>query len=244
MPIRRTLASAAVCAALAGSTALLAGQPQLPYKPSPGIVLNTPPVGVIAFLTEWDKAPRVKLNVAPEQGKIVVVKFSDWECPACKATSFAYKPTFDAYGAKVKYVERDFPLNAECNAHVGRTIPGHEASCLAAAAIRLTKTTAQRDALAKWLFDHQDSTPQAVTEAALTAGGVANLNQLYPTVLPGIRKDVEEGNALGVDSTPGYFINGVLVVGFTDGKLAPHYLLQPDLFDMAIQHELKKAGIK
>jgi protein-disulfide isomerase len=244
MQIRRLLSFAAAGAALAASTALWAGQPQLPYKPSPGIVLNTTPVGVIAFLAEWDKAPRIKLTVAPQPGKIVIVKFSDWECPACKATSIAYKPTFDAYGAKIKYVEKDYPLNSECNIHVQRTVGGHEASCVAAAAMRLARTKGQPDALAKWLFDHQDSTPQVVAQAALTVGGVTNLDQMYPTLLPGIRKDVEEGTAAGVDSTPGYFVNGVLVMGFTDGKLAPHFLLMPDLFDMAVQHELKKAGIK
>jgi protein-disulfide isomerase len=245
MQIRRLLSFAAAGAALAASTALLAGQPQLPYKPSPGVSLQTTPGGVIAFLAEWDKAPRLKPNVAPEAGKIVIVKFSDWECPMCKATAGAYKPTFDAHGARIKYVEKDYPLNSECNAQVTRTVGGHEASCLAAAAMRLARANkGQADALGKWIFDHQDSTPQAVAEAARTVGGVTNLSQLYPTVLPGIRKDVAEGTALGVDSTPGYFINGVLVVGFVDGKLTPHYVLMPDLFDMAVQHELKKAGIK
>ena len=245
MPIRRTLFSLAILGALGGSASLLLAQVKAPYTPSPGIQPVVPPVGVVAFLAAWDKEPRAKLNVAPVAGKIVIVKFSDWECPACKATSIAYKPTFDALGAKIKYVEKDYPLNSECNAHVTHTIPGHEASCVAAAAMRLARANGgNADGLGKWLFDNQDSSPAAVAMAAFNVGGVQNLSRMYATMLPAIKVDTDEGGALNLTGTPGYFVNGTLVMGFVDAKLDPSKLLLPDLFDAAVQHEIKKAGIK
>ena len=243
MPIRRSRCSLALLAALTGS-AVLAAQAQAPFKPSPGVTVTTPAGSVIAFLAAWDKEPRAALNVAPEAGKLVVVKFSDWECPACKTTALAYKPTFDALVSRIKYVEKDYPLNAECNAHVPRTIPGHEASCAAAAAMRLARASGDPEALGKWLFDNQEATPAAVAMAAFNVGGVQNFNRMYATALPAIKKDVAEGAALNLTGTPGYFINGVLVKGFFEGKLDPRYLLATDLFDAAVQHEIKKAGIR
>jgi protein-disulfide isomerase len=245
MHMPRALVSLALGASLAASAPLAARQVRAPYTPSPGVAVGTPVAGVIAFLAAWDKEPRVTVNVTPVNGKIVVLKFSDWECPACKATFMAYKPTFDALGAKIKYVEKDYPLNAECNAHVTRTIPGHEASCAAAAAMRLSRAGGgNADALAIWLFDNQEASPIAVAQAAFTVGGVQNFSRMYATALPGIKKDTDEGGALNLTGTPGYFVNGVLVKGFVDGQLDGSKLLMPDMFDAAVQHELKKAGIR
>ena len=224
---------------------MLSAQMKSPITPSPGVKSVVPPGGVIAFLTTWDKEPRAKLNVRSVAGKITIVKFSDWECPACKATAIAYKPTFDALGAKIQYVEKDYPLNHECNAYVQQTIPGHEASCMAAAAMRLARANrGNADALGSWLFANQDATPAAVAMAAFDVGGVRNLSSLYPTLLPAIRNDTDEGGALKLTGTPGYFINGAAVMGFDNGKLEPHNLLLPDLFDAAVQHEIQKAAIR
>jgi protein-disulfide isomerase len=53
-------------------------------------------------------------------------------------------------------------------------------------------------------------------------------------MLPGIRQDVSDGVALRIGSTPTYFVNGVRLAGN----------LQPQYFKLAIEHELKKAGVQ
>ena len=65
---------------------------------------------------------------------LVVVKFNDYQCPACAQTHLVYDPIFAKYESShpgsVRLVTRDFPLDPDCNA---ATQEGpHDAACDAA----------------------------------------------------------------------------------------------------------------
>ena len=49
--------------------------------------------------------------------KVLIVKFNDYQCPACKLTYESYKPLLQKYVAtgQVKYVVKQYPLEPECN---------------------------------------------------------------------------------------------------------------------------------
>jgi protein-disulfide isomerase len=234
--------AAAIVVAAAAASVAAGQQPQTSPPPARGP--HAPSDATAVFLAEWAKEPHVTTGVTAAAGKIVILKFSDWECPGCRATHAVYKPTLDKFAASIKYVEKDYPLNTDCNAHAARTIPGHEASCLAAAAVRLARATGRAGALGDWIFAHQDTTPAVLRQAAATVGGVTNLDAEYPSVLPAIRRDTEAGAALKIGGTPAYFVNGVLVKGFLDGKLNDRALLVPEFFDAAVQYEIKKAAVR
>jgi protein-disulfide isomerase len=80
--------------------------------------------------------PRVPLVIPSDGAKVLVVKFNDFQCPACGQSYLQYKPIFAKYAAEkpgeVKMVLKDYPLNRDCNDNVTQTL--HPAACDAAVA--------------------------------------------------------------------------------------------------------------
>jgi uncharacterized membrane protein/protein-disulfide isomerase len=182
------------------------------------------------FLTE---APRVPIVVAAEGAKVVIVKFNDYQCPACGQSYLLYKPILAKYAAShpgaVRVVMKDFPLNANCNAAV-RTVL-HPAACDAAVAVRLARAANHGDQMEEWLYTHQQGmTPESVRQAARDVGKVTDFEAKYQTTLESVKADIALGQQLRVAQTPTFFINGLKV----DGAWAPQF------FDQAIAYELQK----
>jgi protein-disulfide isomerase len=181
-------------------------------------------------------APRQALPVSAPGAVVLIVKFSDYQCPSCAATFFAYKPILAKYEAQfpgaVKLVTKDFPLNSNCN----RSVPGvtHPASCDAAVAVALAKRNHREAEMEDWLFTNQSQlTPYVVRQAASAIGRVADWDAAYPRALEQVKGDAALGGLLHINFTPTFFVNGVEFVGaFTS----------PDLFDAVIAYELRRAG--
>jgi len=160
-----------------------------------------------------------------------VVKFNDYQCPACRMTYFAYKDIFAKYESSnsndFRYETRDFPLNAKCG--VGMA---HPFACEAAVAVRLAKAKdpARAKQLENWLFERQDSFSRDLIKQGLSE--IAQVNSFdadYPKTIEAIRADVKLGTSLGVNGTPAFYVNGIQV-----GSLRPAYL------DAAIAYLLAK----
>jgi uncharacterized membrane protein/protein-disulfide isomerase len=181
--------------------------------------------------------PRVPLVVPPEGAKVLVVKFNDFQCPACGQSYLQYKPIFAKYDAErpgqVKLVLKDYPLNRDCNDALGQTI--HSAACEAAVAVRLAGAHNKTEAMEEWLYTHQpEMTPPSVRQAARDVGQITDFDARYQSMLSLVKGDVALGRQLGIKSTPTFFINGVKV----EGALPPQY------FDQAIAYELQHASSK
>src|SRR6266513_1797878 len=60
-------------------------------------------------------APRTPLVIPADGAKVLVVKFNDYQCPACGQSFLQYKPIFAKYEAErpgaVRVVLKDFPLH-------------------------------------------------------------------------------------------------------------------------------------
>ena len=125
-----------------------------------------------AQLEEWhkwiDAQPRVPEAMAPPAGvKVLVVKFNDYQCPACRMTYMAYKDIFAKYEASnpgvFRYETRDFPLEAECG--LGGV---HGGACEAAVAVRLAKAkdpARRARQLENWLFQRQETMSRDLGQA-------------------------------------------------------------------------------
>jgi protein-disulfide isomerase len=177
---------------------------------------------------------RVPIDVPAEGAGVLVVKFNDYQCPACAQSYLLYKPVFAKYQSSspgaVRVVLKDFPLEPECNAGV-RTVL-HEAACEAAVAVRLARERNRGEAMEDWLYSNQASmTPDSVRRAAREVGTVADFDDRYDATLELVKADAALGVQLGIRSTPTFFINGVKVEG----------AWQPQYFDQAIAYELKHA---
>jgi uncharacterized membrane protein/protein-disulfide isomerase len=185
----------------------------------------------------FSSQPRVPLVVASDGAKVLIVKFNDFQCPACGQSYLQYKPIFAKYEAErpgqVKLVLKDYPLNRDCNDALGSTI--HPAACEAAVAVRLAGAHNKTEAMEEWLYTHQPAmTPPSVRQAARDIGQITDFDAKYQSTLSLVKGDVALGRQLGIKSTPTFYINGVKV----EGALPPQY------FDQAIKFELQRATQK
>jgi protein-disulfide isomerase len=182
-------------------------------------------------------APRVPIIVPAEGAKVLIVKFNDYQCPACGQSYLQYKPILAKYQAShpgaVRLVLKDYPLNNECNANLVQTL--HPAACDAAVAVRLARRRNREEAMEEWLYTHQlTMTRPSVRQAARDIGGITDFDAQYESAMTSVKLDVGLGRQLGINSTPTFFINGVKV----DGMWAPKF------FDQAIAYELEHAAAK
>jgi uncharacterized membrane protein/protein-disulfide isomerase len=187
------------------------------------------------FVRWWDTQTRMQLPVASDGAAVVIVRFSDFQCPSCAASYRDYKPVFARYSAQypgaIKIVQKEFPLETECNTALPRDL--HMASCEAAAASKAAHAKGRGEAMDDWLYDNAALlTPASVRQAAGEVGGVADFDAQYRSLVNTVKGDIALATILGVKVTPTFFINGVKL----EGALPPQYL------ELALQLELKKAG--
>jgi protein-disulfide isomerase len=187
------------------------------------------------FLRFWDSQPRVQVPVSAEGAAVLIVRFSDFQCPSCAQSYKDYKGILATYNAQypgaIRVVNKDYPLETECNTGLPRDV--HLAACEAAAAARMARAKGRGEAMEDWLYaNHQILTPASVRQAAADVGGVTDFDAQYATVLNQVKGDIALAAILGIKVTPTFFINGVKL----EGGLPPQY------FELALQQELKKAG--
>jgi protein-disulfide isomerase len=200
---------------------------------------TAPGVGTEAQRSEFDRwwatQSRVDLSVPADGAKVLVVKFNDYQCPACAQTYFGYERILAKYEAShpgaVKFLALDYPLDPECNTQAPNGT--HTAACEAAVAVRLAREAGQAPRMERWLFTNQSSlTAERIRTALREIAGVEDFDRRYPNVLDQVKADIALGASLGVDGTPTFVINGVQV----KGGLAPQF------FDAALAHELSRAS--
>jgi protein-disulfide isomerase len=179
---------------------------------------------------------RVPLVVPTEGARVLIVDFSDFQCPYCRQAFYSLKPIIAKYNAQqpgsVRLVLKDYPLDSECNVNVQGGGP-HPSACEAAVAVRLARARSRENEMEEWLFSNQPTlTPELVKKAALDVGQVPDFEAKYAPTLDLVKSDIAFGKTLGVSATPTIFINGVKIAGV----LAPQY------FDQAIAYELQRTA--
>lgn len=218
-------------------------------RPAPAAESSAaPPPAVTAdqrseFERYWEAEERVDLPLPASAdtgaATVVVVKFNDYQCPACADAHRVYAPIFAKYASshpgQVQLVTLDYPLDPACNDQAPRG--QHHGACAGAVAVRLAAGlgNAVRSRMEDWLYANQPGlTREAVVEALAEVAGIdrARYDAAYDETIRAVRADVALGNDLPVEATPTYVVNGVVV----KGTLAPRY------FDAAIAYELEHAG--
>jgi protein-disulfide isomerase len=141
-----------------------------------------------------------------ENAQVSIVEFSDFQCPFCKAATTTMHHLMDQYAGKVRWVFRDFPIAgvhplarkaheaARCAAEQGKFWQYHDllfarSPQLAPAELKQYARELKLDGEA---FDR-------CIESGKYQSAVAD--------------DVQDGERLGINATPAFFINGRLLVG-------------------------------
>lgn len=144
-------------------------------------------------------------EVAPD-GKVTLVEFLDFECEACGAVYPVIEELREQYEGRVTFVARYFPLSGHFNAE------------RAARAVQAAAEQDQFEAMYNKMFTTQTEWAEQRVPADDTFRGFAQELGLdmaawdaayeAPETLERIRVDQADGNALGVNSTPTFFLNG------------------------------------
>jgi len=174
---------------------------------------SNPPAAQAPVQTEAPQYVRYKIpsegfpSLGPADAPIVIVEFSDFQCPFCKRFhDETYQSLMTAYPGKIRFVYRHFPLTSiHPNA-----FPAAEASMCA------------NEQGAFWqyhdkIFEDQsqlgdDLYLQIATELGLDSKAFTDCmtSEKYKDA---IQQDSDFAVNLGVNSTPTFFINGLAVVG-------------------------------
>lgn len=192
------------------------------------------------FADAWAQQPRVNLGIDAGDAKVVIVKFVDWQCPSCKGAHIAYKPVLErfeqSHPGAVTQVIKDYPLSNRCNVSMQGEI--HIAACEEAVLVRLARERGRADEVIDWLFALPNQmlvTPDQIRAEAGSRLGVTDFDAAYARILPDVRRDIADGTALNVSSTPTYFVNGIRAQ-------TPQGWLSPAYFELAITLELEAAA--
>ncbi|WP_137844632.1 thioredoxin domain-containing protein [Microbacterium sp. 2FI] len=140
------------------------------------------------------------------EGAVTVVEFLDFECEACGAFYPVVEDLRDRFGGEITYVVRYFPL------------PGHVNSKNAAIAAEAAAGQGRFEEMYHRLFESQPQWGEAGESRAELFRGFAqelgldmaayDVAVADPATLERVELDFNEGRALGVSSTPTFFVDG------------------------------------
>jgi protein-disulfide isomerase len=168
----------------------------------------------------------------PSRGKsdapITIVEFTDYQCPSCGALHPIVEQLVGEYGEKLRLVIRDFPLDR------------HENAFKAAEASEAAREQGKYWEYIDILFKNQNAL--GVDKLKEYAGQIGLDRAKFDTGLDSgkyaelVKRDLNDGSRLGIDSTPTVFINGRK---FTGEKT--HDNLKATI-DSLLKESEKKAG--
>jgi protein-disulfide isomerase len=158
------------------------------------------------------EAPRYSVATAPGDpvrgnaaAPITIVEFSDYQCPFCSRVNPTLAKVLETYGDKVKIVFKDYPL------------PNHPQAPKAAEAARCAG-----DQKKYWeMHDAMFANQRALDVPALkqTARAIGLEGASFDSCLDSgkhaaaVRSGAEQGEKMGVNSTPTLYINGRALIG-------------------------------
>jgi protein-disulfide isomerase len=181
------------------------------------------PVAVTRYDVSEDGDP----SIGPADAEIVIIEFSDYQCPYCKKWhDEVYARLLEEYPKEIRFVYRDFPLG------------GHPEAIPAAVAANCAGEQEKYWEYYTALFSYEyELGSEAYTQYASELGLNVNAfnqciqeNRYYDEVIA----DFEYAANLGVRATPTFFINGIPI----EGALPFESFKQ--LIDMELAGELSK----
>lgn len=187
-------------AQLAAAPAPGAGQAQAALAQAP---IPTPAPSFTRYEIPTEGFP----GIGPEDAEIVLVEFSDYQCPYCKRWhDQVYKPLMAAYPGQIRLVYRNLPL----------TSIHPQAMSAAVAALCADEQGAFWPFHEKLFSDELGLSREAYLQYA---SGLALDGEAFETCIDSgkfdafIQEDMDFSLNLGVRSTPTFFVNGLAVVG-------------------------------
>ena len=161
------------------------------------------------LLLKAPEKPRKAVDTSgPSRGaadaKIVIVEFADFECPYCSRALEAVHEVMKTYEGKVRLVFRHYPLSFHPKAP--------RAAAAAVCANEQGKFWEMHDAL----FESGELDEDALKMQAKTIGlDEKKFGECLSSerAQAAVKRDLAAGQLAGVDGTPAFFINGIMLSG-------------------------------
>ena len=197
-PVKATLIAVAVAVALVLAAIVYA-------------LVNQDPTPSAEDGSETPSVTRSSSHVLDEggDGAVTVVEFLDFECEACGSFYPIVEDLREQFAGQITYVVRYFPL------------PGHTNSTNAALAAEAAAAQGRFEDMYHRLFETQSEWGEAQESRADVFRGFAEELGLDmaaydkavadPATLARVELDINEGKALGVSSTPTFFVDGEML---------------------------------
>lgn len=176
--------------------------------------------------------PRVEVDIpdgtptqGPDDAPIVLVEYTDFQCPYCNRVQPILKALMERYEGQIRHVFKNLPL------------PMHPQAQLAGEAALCSQDQGKFWEFHDWLFANQrtmnrDSMEAAAGELGMDAEAfTACVDQ--GTHAARVHSDMIEARSFGITGTPGFLVNGRVITGS-----------QPiEEFETIIDEELERHGI-
>lgn len=167
----------------------------------------------------------------PENAKVTVVEFTDFECPACRAVFPQLEEAIAEFQNDIRVVFKQYPLSSRCNPNLKHE--GHKHACFSAqAALCMNRLAAKApERIVHGLFtlpglDNDSSSEEAVQQEVLNFAlslGVSESQMLECIRSSGIastiQRNIREGDEVRIQGTPSIFIAGREVTVRRSGQL-------------------------
>lgn len=156
-------------------------------------------------------------RLGPERAKVIIVEFSDFQCPYCKEFASALKMIQKRYARDLALYFKHYPLDNLCNPYMQR--PFHQDACKLAQIGVCAQAIGIFWEMDEVLFNTSKHGEDSLNRA-LSAKGVAEEDIISCSEQPETRdrvvQDIQEGRRAGVKATPTIFINGYRLEGALD----------------------------
>lgn len=173
------------------------------------------------------------------EARVTIVNYDDFECPFCSRMHQTFFPgLLEAYGDKIRFIYKDYPL---LEIHPWAMHAAIDANCLG-----------EQNGSAYWDFADYVHSNQKTISGHSEDEAFANLDHAaaeqaasHKLDLPrvqacvkkqdqtAVRASMAEGDKLGVDSTPTFFVNGERITG----------LMPPEQMHKILDRALADAGV-
>jgi protein-disulfide isomerase len=150
-------------------------------------------------------------STGPENAKITVIEFSDFECPYCQKGQDTNRKIREKYKDQIRWVFRDYPL------------PFHENAMFAHIAANCANQQGKYWEMFDLLFQNTGNLPKPTV--LNLAKSISGLDQSKfeecaadkdGNLVKEIEADIADGQKVGVNGTPAFFVNGILLEGLQD----------------------------
>ncbi len=183
------------------------------------VILLQPPRAVVAI-------PEGTPSRGPVSAPIVLVEYTDYQCPYCSRAQPTIDAVMERYDGQVRHVFKNLPL------------PMHQQAQLAGEAALCAQDQGKFWEFHDWLFENQRTMNR---ESMITEAGELGMNaDLFTACISDgtyqakVDADMKEARGFGITGTPGFMINGRVLTG-----------AQPlEAFEAIIDEELTLKGIE